>query len=222
MTKDITIKIVSTDEDYSHAMSVRRSVFVDEYKIPARLEFDGNDHGATHILALCGENPVGTMRIRYFNGFVKFERMCVLSAYRKTDISEKIMRKGMQFVAQKGYQTVYGVCKKELLERWSQDGFEKILGVEPVEQNGMTLVPIHCSLPLPQNRITMQTPLNVLNAKEGDWDWENSAEQNETQKRWKNINHKLRRLTQQIHNIKKPKSEKVEQPIIKKSVSREL
>ena len=97
------------------------------------------------------------------------ERMCVLPEYRKTDVSDRIMRKGMEFSAQKGYDKVYGVCKKELLKRWMENGFYPIPGAAPVKQNGMTLVPIYSNLQVPKNVLTMQTPTEVLNMTEDTW-----------------------------------------------------
>ncbi len=169
MNKTLEIKIVSSDTDYAQAMEVREHVFVEEQGIAKQKEFDGNDHCATHILALADGKPVGTMRIRYFNGFVKFERMCVLPAFRKTDISEQIMQKGMHFCAEKGYDKVYGVCKKELLPRWKRNGFEPIPNVSPTIQNGMTLVPVMCPLPQTEKSISLETSPEILNAKEGEW-----------------------------------------------------
>ena len=169
ITDEIKIVIVSSDKEYAQAMDVRRKVFCEEYQISPNKEFDGNDFGATHILAYYNNMPIGTMRIRYFNGFVKMERMCVLSEFRKTPASEQIMQKGMIFAAQKGYEKVYGVCKKELLSRWQKNGFEPIPDAPHTEQNGMTLVPIYCKLPQVNNKITFQTDAQTLNAKEGEW-----------------------------------------------------
>ncbi len=166
---DVEIKIVTSDKGYAQAMEVRKKVFVEECHIPENMEFDGNDHSSTHVLALKQGQPIGVMRIRYFNGFVKMERMCVLPEYRKTDVSDRIMRKGMEFSAQKGYDKVYGVCKKELLKRWMENGFYPIPGAAPVKQNGMTLVPIYSNLQVPKNVLTMQTPTEVLNMTEDTW-----------------------------------------------------
>ncbi len=170
MVDEVKIKIVGTDDEYAQAMAVRREVFVKEQHIPEEKEFDGNDHCSTHVLAVHNGKPVGVMRIRYFNGFVKFERMCVLREYRKTDVSECIMQTGMEFAAKKGYEKVYGICKKELLNRWQRNGFFAIPGAPTVEQNGMTLVPVCGQLPKVQNVLTMQTPTEILNAREGAWD----------------------------------------------------
>ena len=93
MNSRLEIKIVTSDDDYDKAMNVRRAVFVHEEKIPESKEFDGNDHCATHVLALLDDKPIGTMRIRYFNGFVKFERMCVLPEFRKMSLN-RLCKKG--------------------------------------------------------------------------------------------------------------------------------
>ena len=202
MTDGVEIKIVHDDEEYAQAMAVRREVFVREQGIPENKEFDGNDHGATHVLALCDGKPVGVMRIRYFNGFVKFERMCVLKNYRKSDISERIMQKGMEFAAQKGYDKVYGICKKELLNRWEKDGFAKIPGAEPTEQNGMILIPVYAQLPEVPNVLTMQTPAEVLNAREGEWDGVYSGDVYANMRRhMQNRLHEIRLLKNQPQSV---------------------
>ena len=169
ITNRLNIVIVSDGEAFAQAMNLRKEIFVGECKLDENVEFDGNDYCATHILALDGDKPIGTMRIRYFNGFVKMERMCVLKEYRKTDVAEQIMQKGMHFVAQKGYDKVYGICKKELLSRWQKDGFEVIPDAPCVEQKGYQLIPVWCNLQKPDEYITMQTSADVLNAKEGEW-----------------------------------------------------
>jgi len=207
MIEDVQITIVSSDQDYSDAMSVRRKVFVDENHIPAEHEFDGNDHSSTHVLARHKDKPVGTMRIRYFNGFVKFERMCVLPPYRKSDISEQIMQAGMSFAAQKGYEKVYGICKQELLSRWKKDGFEEIPGAAPTHQNGMTLIPICCSLPPAENVLTMQTPPEILNAREGQWDQARQSASNRLENN--QAVSRLQEMLRHVRMIKHPQPEKV-------------
>lgn len=169
MNKTLEIKIATSDKDYADAMRIRKVVFVQELGIPQEKEFDGNDHTSTHILALDGDKPVGTMRIRYFGNFVKFERMCVISAYRKSDASEQIMKEGMRFCAEKGYEKVYAVCKKELLNRWDKDGFKPIPNVDPIVQNGMTLISVYSDLPKVEKSLSMETPPGILNAREGEW-----------------------------------------------------
>lgn len=169
----IDIAIVRSDEDYEDMKNVRREVFVKEYNIPESLEFDGNDHSATHIIARRGDQPIGTMRVRYFSDFVKFERMAVIDEYRKMNgenIADLIMKKGMEFASQKGYRKIYGLCKKELLPRWQKCGYRPIEDVPNVQQNGMILIPIIRDLPKHPQSISFSSHPDLLNAVEDRWD----------------------------------------------------
>lgn len=163
------IKIVLSQKEFDDAMRVRRAVFVDEQNIDEALEFDGNDFTATHAVAYVGKKPVGAMRIRYFKDFVKIERACVLKDFRKTNIAEFLMDSVLKFCAQKGFEVAYGICKKELLPRWEQQGFFAIEGATPVEQNGMTLIPIERKIAPSEEKIKIQTSMDILNKKEGQW-----------------------------------------------------
>lgn len=177
MTDFVNIKVVTTDKEYYDAMYVRRTVFVDEQNIRASLEFDGNDFNATHLIAYYDENPVGTIRLRYFKDFVKLERLCVVAKMRKTNISRLIIQSALSFAAQKGFEHAHAICKKELLKTWQRDGFDLIHGAEPVTQNGMTLLPISCKIPKVKNCITLETSPAILNMKEGEWFAESKIEQ---------------------------------------------
>lgn len=171
---DIEVKIVDSKEDFENMQFVRRKVFVEECGIPEAKEFDGNDYSATHFIAYRNENgtksPIGTMRVRYYARFVKTERMAVLKKYRKSDVSDKIMKKCIDFSNHKGYCDFYGLCIDKLLPRWKSCGFEPIKGAPSVMQNGMRLVPICMHIPEHPNTLTMTTHPDILNAQEGKWD----------------------------------------------------
>ena len=170
---DIMVELVTSDELYKAAMAVRKQVFVKEIGIPKNDEFDGNDFCAAHVVAYIQKRhrklPIGTMRIRFFSDFAKFERMAVTRNFRKTNVSEDIMQYGFNYVAQKGYRKVYGMCKKELLSRWQRSGYYEIAGAEKVVQNGMILIPICRDLPQDERALTMASHPSFLTAKEGHW-----------------------------------------------------
>lgn len=113
--------------------------------------------------------PIGTMRIRFFSDFVKFERMAVIRNFRKTNVAEDIMQYGLKYVAEKGYRQVYGMCKQELLPRWQQCGYHEIPGAERIEQNGMVLIPISLDLKENPQAIKMTSHPSLLTALEGHW-----------------------------------------------------
>lgn len=170
---DIKIEVAGHEDLRNAALAVREQVFVKEMKIPKDMEFDGNDGCATHILAYIQKQdriiPVGTMRIRSFAGFVQFERMAVMPDFRKTNISEKIMQYGFNYVAQKGHRKVGAYCKKELLFRWQRSGFYVDKTKEIVEHNGMKLIPICRDLPPHPRALTMNSDPYLLIAQEGHW-----------------------------------------------------
>lgn len=171
--KDIKIELATSEDLYKGAMAVRKQVFVKEQHIPQNKEFDGNDYCAAHIVAYIQKRhrilPIGTMRVRFFSDFVKFERMAVTKNFRKTGISEDIMQYGMKYAAQKGYKQVYGMCKQELLPRWQQCGYQEIKEAPHIQQNGMELIPIKLELPNHPQAIKITSSPEVLTALEGHW-----------------------------------------------------
>lgn len=169
MTDFVNIKIASTFDELSNALNLRENIFVKNQGLDYNAEFDGNDLSATHLLAYINQEAVGTMRIRYFKDFVKFERVCVLPKYRKTNVSELMMNEAGKFCAAKGYDTVHGVCEKELLPRWAKIGAVPIKGAPISFQHGLSLVPIEQKLPKASETINLKTSPEILNRKEGEW-----------------------------------------------------
>ena len=96
--------------------------------------------------------------------------MAVLKPYRKSNVSDKIMNKGFEFVSRKGYHKVYGVCKKELLPRWRNCGYEQIAGAPLLQHNGMELIPIMRELPKDPKALKITSHPELLTAREDAWD----------------------------------------------------
>jgi len=112
---DIKVELATSEELYKAVKAVRKQVFVKEQGIPEDKEFDGNDFCSAHVVAYIQKRhrklPIGTMRIRFFSDFAKFERMAVTRNFRKTNVSENIMQYGFDYVAQKGYRHDEGFDK---------------------------------------------------------------------------------------------------------------
>ncbi len=202
MTEFVDIKIVSSQQELDDAFSVRQKVFVEEQKIDPSLEFDGNDFSATHLVAYLDKKPVGTVRIRYFSDFVKFERMSVLPEFRKSNISNLLVQTASNLCAQKGYRTIHCACKQELLPRWAKDGAVPIKDAAPVVQNGMTLVAIEQKIPQTKNCINLRTPLDILSKKEGQWFEDNPVENTHELTTKDRLNH-IKDMKDKVKNIKK-------------------
>lgn len=201
MSDFVDIRVVSSQKEFTDAMDVRRQVFVDEQNILPDLEFDGNDFGATHIIAYYEQMPVGTVRLRYFKDFTKLERLCVIKPLRKTNISNLLIESCMMFSAEKGYEYIHALCKKELLQRWAEEQFFPIEGAPTVAQNGLTLVPIEKKIELPDNYITYKTSPEILNLREGEWFEQLKIERSATLNRAKQIAH-FEKMAEKIRTLK--------------------
>ncbi|MDT9724292.1 GNAT family N-acetyltransferase [Xylanibacillus composti] len=82
----LDVQVVRTEEQLAHCLSVRRKVFVEEQGVPEQLETDELDNlssGARHVLAVHGDQPVGTGRWkRYAADAAKLQRIAVLPDWR--------------------------------------------------------------------------------------------------------------------------------------------
>ena len=93
-----------------------------------------------------------------------------MRGFRKTSVSSDIMNKGFEFVSRKGYRQVYGMCKKELLNRWRECGYERIEGAPVLRHNGMELIPIKRELPKDPKALHICSHPELLTAREDAWD----------------------------------------------------
>ena len=78
----VTTKLAMRMEDSLQAFAVRAACFIGELDVPYSEEFDGHDFGATHIIAYVGDEPVGTLRVRWFQSFAMPERLAVIQRFR--------------------------------------------------------------------------------------------------------------------------------------------
>lgn len=98
----IKVELATSEALYKGAMAIRKQVFVKEQRIPESKEFDGNDFCAAHVVAYVQKNnrrlPIGTMRIRFFSDFVKFERMAVIRNFRKQMLPKILCSMGLSML----------------------------------------------------------------------------------------------------------------------------
>lgn len=119
--KPLRLSVVRTVDDLLQVYVVRSQVYVGEHDCPYVEEFDGNDlSGATHLIARDGSEPAATMRIRWFAGFAKFERICVRSKYRGAAAAERLVEFGCRMAARKGYAKVLVHADQRLVEHWAR------------------------------------------------------------------------------------------------------
>lgn len=72
---------------------IRRAVFVEEQEIPEKDEWDDEDAGSVHVLALLNRDPVGTGRL---NRAGKIGRIAVIAGHRGRGIGTQILLRLLQ------------------------------------------------------------------------------------------------------------------------------
>jgi len=74
------------------AMKLRMKVFVKEQHVPKKLEYDGDDALATHILLYHNEKPVATCRFRPTEEGIKLERFAVKKNKRDNGFGKTLLK----------------------------------------------------------------------------------------------------------------------------------
>ena len=87
----IDIKFTQNDREMLSCLSLRRAVFIEEQNVPENEEVDGDDPNCDHILLTISDDPVGAARLKYYDNFVKVQRVCVLKNYRGQGIGSDII-----------------------------------------------------------------------------------------------------------------------------------
>jgi ElaA protein len=87
----LDIRFTQNNKDMLSCLNLRRTVFIEEQNVPENEEVDGDDPDCDHILLTVSNIPVGAARLKYYNDFIKVQRVCVLKNYRGQGIGSKII-----------------------------------------------------------------------------------------------------------------------------------
>lgn len=92
-------KAQSLDEK-EKAFAVRRTVFVDEQRVPRDLEFDNFEAESNHFIAIDDNGvPCGAARWRPTPDGVKLERFAVLANHRRRNVGSALMQSVLDDIA---------------------------------------------------------------------------------------------------------------------------
>lgn len=95
--QQVRIVAIDANSDLMPAVyAVRHQVFVGEQAVPPELERDEFDDVAVHLVALRGDDVVGTLRIVVSGGSAKIGRMAVLAAHRKAGVGARLMERAVE------------------------------------------------------------------------------------------------------------------------------
>lgn len=120
---DEAIRIVHArwPEDAPALRTVRHAVFVVEQHVDERLEWDGRDVHADHLLALDAEGrPIGTGRLEADG---KIGRMAVLAAWRHMGVGSRLLGGLLERARHRGLGQVYLHAQEHALAFYHRHGF---------------------------------------------------------------------------------------------------
>ncbi|MFO1084378.1 MAG: GNAT family N-acetyltransferase [Reyranellaceae bacterium] len=175
LTPVVTIKIASTSDEMLQCYALRAAVFMGEQACPYDEEFDGNDYTATHVIMYVDGEPAGSMRLRWFQSFCKFERCVVLRRYRGLGIHHEINAWCKDFARRKGYTKAYIHLQKRHMPMMEKEGFRRVDDTV-FKFSDHEYYAIYCDLAPSDDAITLQSAPMVVNRPEDRLDEEGVLE----------------------------------------------
>lgn len=118
---DIEVIPATWSADRAELAAIRREVFVEEQRVPEALEWDGEDAGARHWLALVEGRPAGTVRLLR-GGHVG--RMAVRRRYRSAGVGSALLRSVIAAAREQNLRELYLHAQTHAIEFYARHGFE--------------------------------------------------------------------------------------------------
>ena len=161
-------------DDVCMALAIRAAVFVGEEGCAYAEEFDGNDACALHVLCFVDGEPAGTLRLRFFAGFAKLERVAMRREFRGTGATGPLVDFAMELVRDKGFSHVYGHIRRGMESFWTAKtarygGFRRMGDEHDVSFSGISFTAMVLDLPPSDSPLGFSSGPDVLNRPEGDW-----------------------------------------------------
>ena len=123
----VTTRLAMRMEDSLQAFAVRAACFIGELDVPYSEEFDGHDFGATHIIACVGDEPVGALRVRWFQSFAMPERLAVLQRFRGHNIGQLLLERCRTLAVSRGCNTLYAQALPADVKYWEKQGWRRLV-----------------------------------------------------------------------------------------------
>jgi predicted GNAT family N-acyltransferase len=87
----LKVEVAKTENQIQEVFNIRKTVFVEEQKVPLEEEIDEFENESTHFVLYDQTVPVGAGRFRILDGIGKVERICVLESVRGKGAGREIM-----------------------------------------------------------------------------------------------------------------------------------
>jgi predicted GNAT family N-acyltransferase len=165
----VGITVARTFDDLMKVIAIRNAVYVGEQECPYDEEYDGNDLTAAHLLAYIGDEPAGCLRLRFFAGFAKFERVAIRKEFRKSRAAIKLVQAGLKLCQKKGYRQVIGHAQTRLTHFWTRFGFQPMEDRKPFFFSDYDYIEMVAELEPDPGAVTITTDPYVAIRPEGRW-----------------------------------------------------
>jgi predicted GNAT family N-acyltransferase len=103
----VALRLAARMEDTLQAFAVRAACFVGEQERAFFEEFDGRDHDATHLIATLGDEPIGTVRLRWLKSFTSADRLAVVQRFRGHAVGALLLEQARVEAGSRGSRLLY-------------------------------------------------------------------------------------------------------------------
>ncbi|HZC15354.1 MAG TPA: hypothetical protein VE309_01195 [Caulobacteraceae bacterium] len=172
LAQSMKVTVASTFSDLLEVTTIRALVYMGEQTCPFDEEFDGNDFaGATHLILRAGREPVGVVRMRWFAGFAKLERLAIRKEYRGGPGLMMLARAAFDLAERKGYRTLMGHAQLRLTPFWKRHFGGWVRPDRPLFSfSDYDYVEMEFALSPPDDAICIDSDPSILLRPEGEWD----------------------------------------------------
>ena len=126
----VTTRLAMKMEDSLQAFAVRAACFIGELDVPFSEEFDGHDFGATHVIAYIGDEPIGTLRVRWFKSFAMPERLAVMQRFRGHNVGQLLLERCRKLAESRGCNMLYAQVLPSDVGYWEKQGWRRLVPEE--------------------------------------------------------------------------------------------
>ncbi len=141
----ISVVVVDSWEQRLKAVAIQAAVYLGEWQGEYRDHFTQHDFNATYLLAHVGDQPAGIIRVRWFAGFARLERLTILQRFRSLRVLNALIDTAIALCRKKGYRTISGLVLWNVVPVWRRRG-GRICGERRDSEYG-TIVPMTLTLP---------------------------------------------------------------------------
>jgi GNAT superfamily N-acetyltransferase len=123
----VTVRLAMKMEDSLQAFAVRAVCFMAGLGVPFSEEFDGHDYGATHVIAYIGDEPIGTVRVRWFKSFAMCERLAVMQRFRGNNVGSLLLERCRKLAESRGCNMLYTQVLPSDTGYWEKQGWRRLV-----------------------------------------------------------------------------------------------